>query len=92
LDILGYVRIVDRKTIVSFNPDESYYAKNGYDIQDDVLVPRVQDGETNSFLTKLIIDRVKETNEKKMEMKRNYNCLMEFLTSSVANLPENDLD
>jgi phage nucleotide-binding protein len=34
LDIIGYVRTKDRRRLISFNPDDNFYAKNGYGIED----------------------------------------------------------
>jgi phage nucleotide-binding protein len=88
LDIIGYVRVQDKKPIISFDPDDAYYAKNGYNIQDDVIVPRVEKGTENTFLTRLIVDRVREVNKQKQEANKKYNELIDFLKESINNISD----
>lgn len=86
LDIIGYVRIQDKRPIISFNPNDDYYAKNGYSIDDNVLIPNIKDGETNIFLTNLITTKVRESLEKRKEQDKAYNELMEFLNNEIDSI------
>jgi phage nucleotide-binding protein len=86
LDLIGYVRIQDKRPIISFNPDDNYYAKNGYNIADDVIIPRIQKGDNNLFLTKLISEKVQENNKLQKKEESEYAEFIEFMTSAVDNL------
>lgn len=90
LDIIGYVRIQDKRPIISFNPNDDYYAKNGYSIEDNVLIPNIKDGETNTFLTTLITTKVKAALEKRKEQDEAYNDLMECLNSGIDSFKAED--
>jgi phage nucleotide-binding protein len=90
LDIIGYVRVQDKRTIISFNPDDNYYAKNGYNIQDDIIIPKIEKGNENTFFTKLITDKVKETNKQKQDELKNYNELINDITNQIYCLDNTD--
>lgn len=92
LDVIGYVRIQDKRPIISFNPNDDYYAKNGYNIEDNVLIPRIKDGEPNTFLTDIITNKVKESLEKRKATDKAYNELMQFLDNEIDSFTKDDID
>ncbi len=92
LDIIGYVRIQDKRPMISFDPNDDYYAKNGYNIDDNVLIPRINDGEPNTFLTNIITNKVKESLEKRKAIDKAYNDLMEFLNNEIDSFTKDDIE
>jgi len=90
LDIIGYVRVQNKRPIISFNPDDDYYAKNGYEIEDNFIIPDLKDGETNTFFTQIITEKVKESLNKRKEQDKAYNELIEFLDNEINALTNLD--
>ena len=100
LDVIGYVRVQNKRPVISFNPDDDYYAKNGYDLEDNIQVPIIKDGEDNNFLEEVIIKKVKESLAKRKEKEKAYNELLEYFDNEIKaidniddfNLFYNDLE
>jgi DNA replication protein DnaC len=80
IDLIGYVRVVNDKVALTFNPSESFYCKNGYEIPNTF---RQDFNETYSYLGDLVLPAVKAKNERMKNQNKEYNELMEFITSSI---------
>lgn len=83
LDVIGYLRVQDKRPILSFNPSDEYYAKNGYSIEDNIIVPVLKQGDTNDFLNQTICLKVKETLNKRKEQEKQYTDLIEFFKQEI---------
>jgi hypothetical protein len=84
LDILGYMQQIGQKRTISFNPDESFYAKNSIGLNGIIEVP--DNKNKNVFFQEVILKHKQDANVKNSQSRKEYDNLIESLKSRVNNL------
>lgn len=89
LDILGYVKSMNNKRTISFNPHDAFYAKNSYRLEDDI---NISDPHTsgNNFFEKVILKKVEEFRQSSAELTEKYHNLVSSQKEKINNIKTKD--
>ena len=87
LDLVGYMQAISKERTITFDPNESYYAKNTCNLPPLIKIPVVVDekgnatGENKFFAS--VIEAYKRSQERKKAATSEYEDLMEFIRGAV---------
>ncbi len=87
LDLVGYMQVIGKERAITFDPNESYYAKNSCNLPEFIKIPVTVDsngmaqGENNFF--KSIIEAYKSAQERNKKEITEYEMLMELLKGNI---------
>ena len=87
LDLVGYMQAIGKERTITFDPNESYYAKNTCNLPSIIKIPVVVDengvakGENNFFAS--VIDAYKASQEKNKNATSEYEDLMDLIRGYV---------
>jgi hypothetical protein len=84
LDLLGYMQKLGQKRVITFDPDESFYAKNSIGLFGQIEVP--DNKNKNSFFIDVILKHKQNTNKRNAEERERYNSLIEIITDEIDSL------
>lgn len=76
LDFMGYMEKRGGKCVVSFNPDESFYAKNSLKLPQYMEVPNPDANGINDFIVKNIVERSAERISEEVAQNEKYDKLV----------------
>ena len=88
LDLVGYMQAIGKERTITFDPNESYYAKNTCNLPPLIKIPVVVDekgnatGENKFFAS--VIEAYKRAQERNKEATSEYEDLMEFIRGEIA--------
>lgn len=87
LDLVGYMQAIGKERTITFDPNESYYAKNTCNLPALIKIPvvvkedGVATGENNFFSS--VIESYKASQERNKAVTSEYEDLLDFIRSSV---------
>ena len=87
LDLVGYMQAIGKERTITFDPNESYYAKNTCNLPPLIKIPVVVDekgnatGENKFFAS--VIEAYKRSQERNKAATSEYEDLMEFIRGAV---------
>ena len=95
LDLVGYMEAQGKKRTITFDPTSRNDGKNTCNLPSIVEVPNTVDDKgnalENTFITEKVINVYNERLQKNKEMKKEYDDLIEFISSELSAIetPEN---
>ena len=93
LDLVGYMFALGKKRVITFDPNEYYYAKNTCNLPAAIELPVVVDesgkGSSNVAFTN-IVKTYKASQEKRQETTANYEALLEVIKDNVSSVKDKD--
>jgi hypothetical protein len=75
MDMIGYMQINNKKRTISFNPDDSYYAKNSLKLRPIIEIPNID--HENTFFSKHIVAEIERQRLAEKEILFKYDLLKE---------------
>jgi hypothetical protein len=72
LDLMGYMHIRNKKRVISFTPDDNYYAKNCFDLEPIIEIP----SHGNAFISDVLLRKIEEKRILGAEMAQQYKDLV----------------
>ena len=72
LDLMGYMHISNKKRVISFTPDDNYYAKNCFGLEQIIEIP----SDRNSFIRDFLLRKIEEKRRLDSEIVEKYNELV----------------
>lgn len=89
LDLVGYMSALGKDRTITFDPNESYYAKNTCNLQSIFKIPVIVDAKTgmptapNDFLSKQVLAQYNAYQKRNEELGKNYNALIVKIKEKV---------
>lgn len=96
LDLVGYMSALGKDRTITFDPNESYYAKNTCNLQSMFKVPVIVDAKTgmptapNDFLTKQVLAQYNAYQQRNEELGKTYNNLVYKIKEQAASIQTAD--
>ena len=72
LDLMGYMCIRKKKRVISFTPDDNYYAKNCFDLEPIIEIP----ADSNNFVGDKLLSKIEEKRIRDEEVAMDYEFLI----------------
>jgi len=86
LDLVGYIEMIGKERVISFDPCEKYYGKNTCGLEAKIkLLDVVNGGQSNDFLTRAFVD-YQNNLEKRKQLGIQYLELMEVIEGKVESI------
>lgn len=87
MDLVGYLFLRNNSRVISFAPNEEYYAKNSMQLNDEIAVPNPEKVKTgNDFIAKNIQEQIHIKATQKLEQSALYSSLINMIESNIAEL------
>lgn len=84
MDLVGYLQMIDKKRVISFDPNEKYYGKNTANLDAVVPLKNLNDGGVDNTQLGDIIGQYVETVRNKKKIGEDYNNLIKDIKSNLG--------
>lgn len=88
-DFGGYVQMIGSKRVITFTPEQEFFAKGTHGITGRMIIPELTPGTPNTFMADLF-DRARKSiiaeNESYAPLRKQYDEIMEQVREMIANV------
>lgn len=81
MDFMGYIEMIGDKHTISFTPCEKFYAKNSLKLPPRIEIPNLNNGGSNDFIQRHIIEATRERLKEEQAMGEKYNLLIQNVSA-----------